>query len=867
MVRVVRPTARLDVVDQLHGSREEGPNSSARREIRTRAIGLIGRTPVTLLRAPAGFGKSTAMRNHRAGTPARRSAWVSFDAVRALEIDRITGMLADAAGALTGDPDVTGRLRSAAPTRGHGLGHRFVDTLAEVLGGLDEPWWLYLDDIHRLPPMAVEELGDLAARLGESVPRSLGTLVASTRSSPPWPIARWQLAGWLTLVGPDELRFDPDDTRVLLEEHHGDHVDDILATTTGWPAAVATVVSMFDASTGPLAEAGQVAEALDAYIHDEVVPELDPTDLTLLTCLLVVGAAPSAVVATVCGEADATARLRRLVRETALVVEHADERFTLHPLLARVLGERLERLGPSEVRSLHGRAADAWAELPESIVGLAATTRHLAAAGDPTAALEHVRRHWERFFDAGRLDLLVEPIESVPSRYWRDDTGLSLLLGWSHMLLGAETRAQEVFHGTGLVEDRASATIWKLVRAQNTWWRIDPDEALALVRVARDELTTTDDESLPDVPGHRTVAAYRILADIAELRALLLTGRLAEADELARHLHELLWDIEPLGMASVLAMHSLVAALRGEAEQAVLWADDALTRAAELDGDQLLAAPAHLARAVVAALGGDHRAAPAHVEVAAAIARHQQAGNLLGMCDLVSALSPGAPSSRRPSGIAQTRLAFVDRIVVARAAVERLRLGDLGGAERTLLGVTPDELTLGHWAEVLLAVRPRREIARLIAEQPPPVSPAGCVVRRLAEATCLPDGTDAGPRFRDAVELADRHGIVGLVLDAPDALVERSEIASLDDRFIRQLLDDRSSRRDGDDRPRFTRRELEVLERTARSETAGEIAGHMYLSVNTVKWHKANVYRKLGVDGATAAIERARELGLLPPEV
>lgn len=867
MVRLILHAARLEVMEQPHGSHGHGPTSSARREIRSRAVGLIGRTPVTLLRAPAGFGKSTAMRNHRAGTPARRSAWVSFDAVRALEIDRITGMLAEAAGALTADPHVTDRIRSAAPTRGHGLGHRFIDTLVEVLGGLAEPWWLYLDDIHRLPSMAVEELGDLAARLGESPLRPHGTLVVSTRSSPPWPTARWQLAGWLTLIGPDELRLDPDDARVLLDEHHRDHLDDILATTTGWPAAVATVASMFDASTGPLAEARQVAEALDTYIHDEVVPELDPTDLTLLTCLLVVGAAPSAVVATVCGEADAAARLRRLVRETALVVEHADERFTLHPLLARVLGERLERLGPSEVRSLHGRAADAWAELPESIDGLAATTRHLAAAGDPAAALEHVRRHWERFFDTGRLGLLVELIEAVPSRHWRRDTGLSLLLGWSHMLLGAETRAQEVFHGTELVEDRAGATIWKLVRAQSTWGRIDPDEALALVRVARDELATTDDESLPDMPGHRTVTAYRILADIAELRAQLLTGRLAEADELARHLHELLWDIEPLGMASVLAMHSLVAALRGETEQAARWADDALARAAELDGDQLLAAPAHLARAAVAALGGDHRTALTHVEAAAAIARRQHAGNLLGMCDLVGALSPGAPPPRRSSGIAHARLSFVDRIVVARAAVERLRLGDLDGAERTLLGVSPDELTLGHWAEVMLAVRPRREIARLIAEQPPPVSPAGSVVRRLAEAACLPDSADAGPRFRDATEIADRYGILGLVLDAPDALVERSEIASLDDRLVRQLLDDRSSRRDGDDRPRFTRRELEVLERTARSETAGEIAGHMYLSVNTVKWHKANVYRKLGVDGATTAIERARELGLLPPEV
>lgn len=49
----------------------------------------------------------------------------------------------------------------------------------------------------------------------------------------------------------------------------------------------------------------------------------------------------------------------------------------------------------------------------------------------------------------------------------------------------------------------------------------------------------------------------------------------------------------------------------------------------------------------------------------------------------------------------------------------------------------------------------------------------------------------------------------------------------------------------------------------ARSATAGEIAGRLYVSVNTVKWHKANIYRKLGVSGSRLAVERAVELGVL----
>lgn len=50
----------------------------------------------------------------------------------------------------------------------------------------------------------------------------------------------------------------------------------------------------------------------------------------------------------------------------------------------------------------------------------------------------------------------------------------------------------------------------------------------------------------------------------------------------------------------------------------------------------------------------------------------------------------------------------------------------------------------------------------------------------------------------------------------------------------------------------------------ARAVAAPEIAKQLYISVNTVKWHKANTHRKLDVRGGGPAIERARELSLIP---
>jgi DNA-binding CsgD family transcriptional regulator len=61
----------------------------------------------------------------------------------------------------------------------------------------------------------------------------------------------------------------------------------------------------------------------------------------------------------------------------------------------------------------------------------------------------------------------------------------------------------------------------------------------------------------------------------------------------------------------------------------------------------------------------------------------------------------------------------------------------------------------------------------------------------------------------------------------------------------------------------LTERELEILAYLPDHATTGEIAERCYVSVNTLKTHTAHIYRKLEVSGRSAAIIRARELGLI----
>ena len=59
-------------------------------------------------------------------------------------------------------------------------------------------------------------------------------------------------------------------------------------------------------------------------------------------------------------------------------------------------------------------------------------------------------------------------------------------------------------------------------------------------------------------------------------------------------------------------------------------------------------------------------------------------------------------------------------------------------------------------------------------------------------------------------------------------------------------------------------RELEVLQLMAGGASNQEIAGQLYVSVNTVKTHLTRLFSKLEVGKRVQAIEKAKRLGLIP---
>jgi ATP/maltotriose-dependent transcriptional regulator MalT len=61
----------------------------------------------------------------------------------------------------------------------------------------------------------------------------------------------------------------------------------------------------------------------------------------------------------------------------------------------------------------------------------------------------------------------------------------------------------------------------------------------------------------------------------------------------------------------------------------------------------------------------------------------------------------------------------------------------------------------------------------------------------------------------------------------------------------------------------LSKRELEVLILIAAGLKNREIGRELFITTGTVKRHTNHIYGKLGVHSRTAAVARAREIGLL----
>ncbi|MGO1560786.1 Hemoglobin-dependent two component system response regulator HrrA [Actinomycetales bacterium JB111] len=98
---------------------------------------------------------------------------------------------------------------------------------------------------------------------------------------------------------------------------------------------------------------------------------------------------------------------------------------------------------------------------------------------------------------------------------------------------------------------------------------------------------------------------------------------------------------------------------------------------------------------------------------------------------------------------------------------------------------------------------------------------------------------------------------------APDELVAAIRAAAAGETALAPAIASRLLARMRSPRPELSARESEVLRLVADGATNGAIAARLFISDATVKSHLVHIYTKLEVSSRTAAVAKARELGLL----
>lgn len=335
----------------------------ARAALEARLRDATLRSRLTLVCAPAGFGKTIALSRlvqslHTLPVPAR-AAWVSLDEDD--DVQRFVGLLCAALEPFDLpwrlSPDALAGLPCESRTERRKVAGELVNALAasDLSQGV-----IVLDDLHRLQDPSVFEM---LAMLLDLLPEQW-SFVAGTRVEPPLPLARLRSRDELAEFRQDDLRFDAAEVSALLRaQPHASELsaDDLLAHTQGWPAGLRLSLSTERrAAMSPSREHGLARRHLFDYLATEVLDDM-PVELRdfLVRCSVL-----PELSAERCAEVSGDARAARWLEETerrglfVTVLESETLTLRLHDLFRDFLEDRLRRDHAADYPVLLQRAAD-----------------------------------------------------------------------------------------------------------------------------------------------------------------------------------------------------------------------------------------------------------------------------------------------------------------------------------------------------------------------------------------------------------------------------------------------------------------------------------------------------------------------------
>ena len=836
--------------------------------------------PVTLVSAPAGFGKTALLAGWATQLADAEVAWLSLDR-HDNDPGRLWSGILDALVATGRFPDGSHLHELRAPSDEVGVG--FVD---EVLGELTadpSPLWLVLDDVHELVNPAALDSFELLLR---RAPANL-RLVLSGRQEPAVGLARLRLQGALRQVRAADLAFTLDETADLLRRHEvGVSVEELAvlhARTDGWAAGlqIACMAIAGGEAAGPFVARfdGDDHEIAD-YLLTEVMLGL-PEDVRRFMLRTSVCADLSTGLAQwLSDRMDAGELLGQLEQRNAFTRRQGRGRtaYRYHDLLRTFLHAELRRSDPRAERELQHTAARWYRQRGDDLHAM----EHLAAAGDAELVIELAGAEGLAAVLSGRSRRLRAVLTALPEAQLREPI-VALLLAACGLELD---QLEEVDRLLAVLDLDALAAgpdhrLAVLAAAVGTGRaRFDLDVGVALARLESVPAGATGDPDLDLYSLHQRGVARLFLGDyegsVADLQrattlgramgreAMLISGlsflagtfasmaELPAAREHATQAVELAerrgWSRSP-SLAHAYMLVGWTASLRGDRDTAMTAASRSLASLAQHNEPDVELA----ARSLELYLLPDRDAAYA------ALQRYLRLSRRLADADI----SPALLGYAAPV-VVQICLDLGERSAAREVAEIAIRRSPQEG-EPALLRA----LLHADSGQTLAA---RRDLQPVL-DGTVPCHLVTTEVRAYLLAAAIEQGagnlTRAQERLQTALGLAAPVELLQPFIESPrfaELLIAGKGRFGRSEAFVEELLERLASgtpAAGGDTTRRLTPAELEILRELPSLLSLPEIAAARSISVNTVKSHLRAIYRKLEVDGRRSAVEVARRRGLL----
>ncbi len=870
------------------------------------------RGPLTLVIAPAGFGKTTLVASCVASYD-MPVAWLSLDKDDN-QAGRFLVYLVEA-------------LRSADPSLGREAAQFMAGmqpappeaVLTSLINDLDAAaveMVLVLDDYQFLSSQAVH---DQAAFLLEHCPQTLH-LVIATRSDPKLPLARLRARGLTVELRTDDLSFTQPEAARFLNDVMGLSLDAravaiLEERTEGWAAGLQmAALSMRDRKDVDgfiQGFSGTNRHILDYLVEEVLAREPEEVQAFLLqTAILnrLSGPLCDAVTGTTNGQE----MLEKLERRNLFVVPLDDERrwYRYHHLFADLLQARLHLVRPDPVKRLLARAAE-WCDRDGQS---AEAVRYALAAGDFSMAASFIDKYWSPLANTGEIETVWSWLDALPEEVVKKSASLGTAYCWVLWLRGQVGHIEEhlvdaeravndmVLPGALSEENAIYAGLAAMVAVLRSIVARHHEEFVAAIAEGERALSLIPRNLPPEVDGMFRLLAFLALASAYDgagdlekaasayvetircsrlaanvggvtgmtyrmLAVLQQLGRLRAADAACR---DALDYVQAQGMARVPAAGLLHVAM-----------GDVL-----VEFNHLEAAEAHLAQGFeLAKWSGRYdavRNAP-HALSRLRLARGDANGALAAIREAETALED-APTPVTSAGLLALKAGILVRQgslgEAARCAEEAIRLS---GRDRGIVGQMAALAVL----RVRLAQCTPEEAVEQLTRSLAAVEGSGrlgvAIELLILRSLVLQRSGDTHAAERDlehALALAEPEGYVRVFLDegqpvqlllarwlahagaGPLRDYANHLLAQFDAGPLQNKADAEKASRTGGLVEPLTPREEEVLRLICAGDSNQAIADKLVITIGAVKKHTGNIFGKLGVASRAQAMVKAHLLGL-----